>query len=75
MTFIQFLKELEQKLKVSNSYPMTKNSVQFFLNYRQLCETDKKIIFDAIRNDTFRNKDPLSLCDLWNEKNIFKLKF
>jgi len=75
MTFIQILKELEQKLKGSNSYPMTKNSIQFLLKSRPLYKNDKKIIFDAIRIDTLCNEDPLSLCDLWNKKNIFKLKF
>ena len=81
MTFIGFLKELNENLKGSkSSYRMTKKSVEFLLKSRQLYETDKKIIFDAIRNDTLRqNKeqsDPLSLRNLWNNQNLnFDLRF
>ena len=74
MTFIQFLKELEQKLKGSNLYPMTTHSVQILLNMR-IQQKDINIIFDAINNDTFRNEDPLSLHNLWNEKKISNLRF
>ena len=75
MTFIQFLKELEQKLKGSNLYPMTTHSVQILLNMR-IQQKDINIIFDAINNDTFQNNDPLSLRNLWNEKRLIsKLRF
>jgi hypothetical protein len=69
MTFIQILKELEQKLKGSNSYPMTTRSVKILLNMR-IQQNDINIIFDAINNDTFHNNDPLSLRNLWNEKRL-----
>jgi hypothetical protein len=69
MTFIQFLKELEQKLKGSESYPMTTHSVRILLNMR-IQQKDINIIFDAINNDTFHNNDPLSLRNLWNEKRL-----
>ncbi len=88
MTFNQeFLRELNEKLKDSYSYRMTKQSVEFLLKSRQLYEDDKKIIFDAISNDTFCNdslckkdtlcnKDPLSLRNFWNNKKIdSKLRF
>ena len=75
MTFIQFLKELDQKLKGSNLYPMTTQRVQILLNMR-IQQKDINIIFDAIHNDTFRNEDPLSLRNLWNEKRLIsKLRF
>ena len=75
MTFIQFLKELDQKLKGSNLYPMTTQSVQILLNMR-IQQKDINIIFDAINNDTFHNNDPLSLRNLWNEKRLIsKLRF
>ena len=70
MTFVEFLRELKKKLNGSDSYRMTKNSVNFFLlKSRQLYEIDKNIIFDAICNDTLCN-DPLSLRNLWNEKGL-----
>ena len=75
MTFIQFLKELDQVIQGSNLYTMTKHSVQILLSSRQHCETDKNIIFDAINNDTIRNNDSLSLRNFWNEKNISNLRF
>ena len=75
MTFIQFLKELDQVIQGSNLYTMTKRSVQILLSSRQHCETDKNIIFDAINNDTIRNNDSLSLRNFWNEKNISNLRF
>ena len=77
MTFIEFLRELKKKLNGSDSYRMTKNSVEFLLKSRQLYdETDKKIIFDAIHNDAFHNNDPLSLRNLWNNQNLnSKLRF
>jgi hypothetical protein len=81
MTFVEFLRELKKKLNGSeSSYRMTKKSVEFFLKSRQVYEIDKKIIFDAIRNDTLRQNneqsDPLSLCAWWNNQNLnFELKF
>jgi hypothetical protein len=76
MTFNkEFLRELQQRLLDSYSYPMTKQSVKFLLN-SILLDTDKNVIFDAIRNDVHRNNDPLSLRKLWNEQiNDKKLKF
>ena len=69
MTFNQeFLRELQQKLEGSNSYRMTKQSVMFLLTSKRLQETDKNVIYDAISNDVHRNKDPLSLRKLWNER-------
>ena len=69
MTFTrEFLRELQQKLKGSNSYRMTKQSVMFLLTSKRLQETDKNVIYDAISNDVHRNKDPLSLRKLWNER-------
>jgi hypothetical protein len=67
MTFNNFLKELQEKLKGSESYPMTTHSVRILLNMR-IQQKDINIIFDAINNDTFHNNDPLSLRNLWNEK-------
>jgi hypothetical protein len=68
MTFNQeFLRELQQRLADSDSYQMTKNQVQI-LTKMQLWETDKNVIFDAISNDVHRNKDPLLLRKLWNER-------
>ena len=75
MTFIQFLKELDQKLKGSNLYPMTTRSVQILLKNMRIQQKDINIIFDAINNDTFRNEYPLSLRNLWNEKKISNLRF
>lgn len=76
MTFTrEFLRELQQRLANSDSYPMTKNQVQILTKMR-LVETDKNGIFDAISNDFHRNNDPLSLRKLWNDKiNDEKLKF
>ena len=65
---IEFLRELQQKLEGSNSYRMTKQSVMFLLTSKRLQETDKNVIYDAISNDVHRNKDPLSLRKLWNER-------
>jgi phosphatidate phosphatase PAH1 len=68
MTFNQeFLRELQKRLANSDSYPMTKKQVQI-LTKMQLWKTDKNVIFDAISNDVHRNKDPLSLRKLWNER-------
>ena len=81
MTFTkEFLRELQKILNGSDSYLMTKQSVEFLLKSKQLHEGDKKIIFDAIHNDILRqNKeqsDPLSLCAWWNEKKLIpKLEF
>ncbi len=76
MTFIKFLRELDQVIQGSNLYTMTKRSVQILLSSRQHCETDKNIIFDAISNDVHRNNDPLSLRKLWNERiKDSKLRF
>jgi ribonuclease D len=76
MTFTrEFLRELQQKLANSDSYPMTKKQVQILTTMR-LMETDKNVIFDAISNDVHRNKDPLSLRKLWNERiKDSKLRF
>lgn len=68
MTFKhKFLIELLQRIANSDLYPMTKKQVQI-LTTMQLWETDKNVIFDAINNDFHRNKDPLSLRELWNER-------
>lgn len=73
MTFTrEFLRELQQMLANSDLYQMTKNQVQILTKMR-LWETDKNVIFDAISNDVHRNrdprnKDPLSLRKLWNER-------
>ena len=75
MTFVEFLRELDQLIQCSNLYPMTKRSVQILLSSRKHCEINKNIIFDAINNDAIRNNDPLSLRNLWNTKNISKLRF
>ena len=76
MTFTrEFLRELQQKLANSDSYPMTKKQVQILTKMR-LVETDKNVIFDAISNDVHRNNDPLSLRKLWNERiKDSKLRF
>ncbi len=76
MTFNQeFLRELQKRVAKSDSYPMTKNQVQILTKMR-LWETDKNVIFDAISNDFHRNKDPLSLRELWNERiKDSKLRF
>ena len=64
----EFLKELQKRLNGSDSYLMTKYSVKLLLKSQILQETDKNVIFDAIRNDVHQNKDPLSLRKLWNER-------
>lgn len=69
MTFIKFLRELDQLIQCSNLYPMTTRSIQILLNMR-IKQKDINIIFDAINNDTFHNNDPLSLRNLWNEKRL-----
>jgi len=80
MTFKrEFLRELQQKMRVSDLYPITKYTVNLLVN-KQLQDSDKYAIFDAIHNDIIRqNKeqsDPLSLCAWWNEKKlILKLGF
>jgi hypothetical protein len=76
MTFTrEFLRELKQRLGNSNSYRMTRKQVQI-LTKMPLMETDKNVIFDAISNDFHRNKDPLSLRKLWNERiKDSKLRF
>ena len=67
-----FLRELQEKLRDSESYQMTKLSVQILLTSPKLYERDKKIIFHAIHNDYHRNGDPLSLRGLWNEKQLIQ---
>ena len=71
MTFIQFLKELEQKLKGSNSYSMTKKQVRS-LQSMNLKDNNinfvKCLLFDTINNDTINQKsDPLNLQNEWSE--------
>jgi len=77
MTFNkEFLRNLQTKLIGSDSYPMTKTSVDFLLKSKELHDTDKDTIFDAIRNDDSRNRDPLLLKQLWKENiNDSKLRF
>ena len=71
----EFLKELQTKLTGSNSYRMTKQSVEFLLKSK-LRDNDKRIIFDAIRNDVCRKGDPLLVKQFWNENiNDSKLLF
>lgn len=70
MTFIEFLEELEKKLKGFDSYPMTKHSLNILRSSRYHTESDKNVIYDAINNDTSRNNDPLSLRGWWNEKKL-----
>ena len=72
----EFLRDLQKKLNGSDSYPMTKQSIEFLLNSKQLRDTDKNVIFDAIRNDVYRNDDPLLIKQLWNENIVdSKLRF
>lgn len=90
MTFTrEFLRNLQQKLTGSgpNLYRMTKQNVDLLLKSKQLRETDKTFIFDAIRNDVYRNynhvhqnskhidqkEDPLLLEKFWN-KNVVDSK-
>jgi hypothetical protein len=55
---------------------MTKTSVEFLVNSKQLRNTDKNVIFDAIRNDVCQNGDPLSLKQFWKENIVdSKLSF
>jgi hypothetical protein len=49
---------------------MTKQSVEFLLKSKQLLDTDKYVIYDAIRNDIYQNGDPLLLKQFWNEKIV-----
>lgn len=72
MTFDKdFLRELQKRLNSSSSgsslYPMTKYSVDGLLKFKQLVESDKKVILDAIRNDVCRKGDPLLVKQFWNE--------
>jgi hypothetical protein len=77
MTFNkEFLRDLQKKLNGSDSYSMTKQSIEFLVNSKQLRNTDKHVIFDAIRNDVCQNGDPLSLKQFWNENIVdSKLSF
>ena len=71
----EFLRKIKERLTGSNSYRMTKQSVEFLLKSK-LCDTDKRIIFDAIRNDVCRKGDPLLVKQFWNENiNDSKLLF
>lgn len=55
---------------------MTNQSVNLLLTSKQLRNTDKHVIFDAIRNDVCQNGDPLSLKQFWNENIVdSKLSF
>ena len=80
MTFTkEFLRELQQKLCVSDLYPRTKYTVNLLVN-KQIQDSDKNAILYAIHNDILRqNKEqsePLSLCAWWNEKKLIpKLEF
>ena len=66
----EFLRELQQKMRVSDLYRMTKQSVEFLLKSKQLLDTDKYVIYDAIRNDIYQNRDPLLLKQFWNENIV-----
>lgn len=69
MTFTQeFLRELQQRLANSDSYPRTKLTVNWLLGSKKEHKENKFLIFDAIGDDTSRNKDPLSLKKLWDTK-------
>ena len=71
MTFNkEFMRELQKKMNGSDSYRMTKQSVEFLLKSKQLLDTDKYVIYDAIRNDIYQNGDPLLLKQFWNEKIV-----
>jgi hypothetical protein len=75
MTFNkEFLRKIQERLANSDSYRMTKQSVEFLLKSQRLYYTDKNIILDAIRNDVCQNGDPLSLKQLWKE-NIHDSSF
>jgi hypothetical protein len=68
MTFNkEFLRKIQERLNCSDSYPMTKTSVDFLVKSKKHDVNDKRIIFDAIRNDIFRNGDPLLVKQFWNE--------
>jgi hypothetical protein len=77
MTFNkEFLIKLQERLNGLDSYPMTKQSVEFLLNSKQLRDTDKYVIYDAIRNDVYRNDELLLIKQLWNENIVdSKLRF
>lgn len=71
MTFNkEFMRKIQEKLNGSDSYRMTKQSVEFLLKSKQLLDTDKYVIYDAIRNDIYQNGDPLLLKQFWNEKIV-----
>ena len=76
MTFNQeFLRELNEKISKSGSYPMTKKQIQS-LTKIQLCEIDKKIIFSCLINDISNHVDEKFVSIFWNEKiKDEKLKF
>ena len=68
MTFNKnFLRKIKERLNGSDSYRMTKTSIDFLLKSKQLHDSDKNVIYDAIRNDVYRNGDSLFLKELWNE--------
>lgn len=76
MNLYIFLRKLQERLTNSDSYRITKTSVDFLVNSKQLRNTDKHVIFDAIRNDVCQNGDPLSLKQFWNENIVdSKLSF
>jgi len=71
----EFLRELQQKLANSDSYPMTKKQVQILTTMR-LMETDKNIIFSSLIHDISRYEDKNSLSIFWNKQiNDEHLKF
>jgi hypothetical protein len=79
----KFLRNLQKKLTGSgpNLYRMTKQNVDLLLKSKQLLDSDKNVIYDAIRNDVYRNynhvhqnskhvhqkEDPLFLEQFWDE--------
>lgn len=66
MTFNkEFLRKLHERLANSDSYRMTKTSVEFLLK-SSLQNADKHVIFDAIRNVVYQNGNPLLLKQFWN---------
>ncbi len=68
MTFNKnFLRKIKERLTGSDSYRMTKTSIDFLVKSKQLHDSDKNVIYDAIRNDVPRNGDPLLVKQLWNE--------
>ena len=67
MTFDKdFLRELKQKLANSDSYRMTKQSVEFLLKSK-LRDNDNLIILNAIINDVYQKGDQLLVKQFWNE--------